>query len=690
VKGWARVPRKSCKMQDELEQNRQHLVRALRAVETTTAETREEADAAMERVSEMETALEVQAETVRDLREQVYALQLRSASEHQRTMRIQEDDLGSLTQRVVRVEEQEHRVEEVALGLEKLGSWVQTTIQQRAVEYERQLSISNIAMQTYVQQQIESLCLAHMEDLRESVEQLRSENKHLHEQLANQRGHARSTGGDLLIEGGSPRLKVKVDVAHPEPGSNIAPPHDALRPRSPRSPHEANKDRVAEELAARDASLTAAVEKLDKLAGEVAALDATLHREVSEARAGLTALEAQVAAQAAASAEAYDPVGPGDQSGREERAGAAGAQAQALRWVPALEADSPGPTREARSARELPAGGASARPGGAPAPLASAEEKDMRERIEELESVVSGRMEGLETALQSIKAAQEEREGASNRTHASDSTRQAAMGAGKGGEFAALECRVDQLAGQVRELDAQARRAAAPAEARASPGAPGESAEHEETALPAAASGQVGHEGRVGEVEQTGVVAGALRATEDAIKSLAAQLEAQQTAQASLAEEVREQARARRASLEGGARTHPATPGRGSEAGPDPWAVEGRVSRLELALVEFVEHGGGAGEAGAGALSERLGAAEASSEHLVTGVQRLSATIEGLLAKQVRPPPPRRPPSAPRGTPLSAFAVAGRAPRPAAEGCQGSRRGSRCGSRRGSWRRRCT
>ena len=204
VKGWARVPRKSCKMQDELEQNRQHLVRALRAVEATTAETREEADAAMERVSEMETALEVQAETVRDLREQVYALQLRSASEHQRTMRIQEDDLGSLTQRVVRVEEQEHRVEEVALGLEKLGSWVQTTIQQRAVEYERQLSISNIAMQTYVQQQIESLCLAHMEDLRESVEQLRSENKHLHEQLANQRGHARSTGGDLLIEGGSP------------------------------------------------------------------------------------------------------------------------------------------------------------------------------------------------------------------------------------------------------------------------------------------------------------------------------------------------------------------------------------------------------------------------------------------------------------------------------------------------------
>ena len=107
-----------------------------------------------------------------------------------------------------------------------------------------------------------------------------------------------------MIEGGSPRFKVKVDVAHPEPGSNIAPPHDALRPRSPRSPHEANKDRVAEELAARDASLTVAVEKLDKLAGEVAALDATLHREVGEARAGLTALEAQVAAQAAASAEA--------------------------------------------------------------------------------------------------------------------------------------------------------------------------------------------------------------------------------------------------------------------------------------------------------------------------------------------------------------------------------------------------
>lgn len=303
-------------MQEALEENRQHLVRALRAVELTTAETREEASQAVERVVELEGALDVQAHTVRDLREQVYALQLRAQrSADERATHQQGQDLALLAGRLARLEEAappveervagcETRAGEMQVGLENLGSWVQSTLQQRAVESERQMSIMHIAMQTYVQQQIESSLSERLDtdiaDLKQSVVHLTEDNASLREQVS----HQIESASERLyqqMEVSSERLApeiadLKESVAHlqeenanlreqvansqaaipsdlPSPGTTsrieeaLSSPRveredkEAPRPKSPATPREASKDLVAQESAARDQRLAATIDQ---------------------------------------------------------------------------------------------------------------------------------------------------------------------------------------------------------------------------------------------------------------------------------------------------------------------------------------------------------------------------------------------------------------------------------------------
>jgi hypothetical protein len=261
-------------MQEALEENRQHLVRALRAVELSTAETREESSAAVERVVELEAALDVQAQTVRDLREQVYALQLRSQrSADERVTHQHSQELALLAGRLARLEEAAPPVEErvagcetlageVQVGLENLGSWVQSTIQQRAVEYERQLSMMNISMQSMMNTALESASerIYHqievsserldpdVAELKQSVVHLQDENANLREQVSNSQAalpsELTSPGTTPRIEGASPRVK------------------EEARPKSPPTPREASKDVVAADSSARDQLLTATVDKV--------------------------------------------------------------------------------------------------------------------------------------------------------------------------------------------------------------------------------------------------------------------------------------------------------------------------------------------------------------------------------------------------------------------------------------------
>eukprot|EP00961_Rhodomonas_salina_P033184 446702-Rhodomonas_salina.1 len=92
-------------LRSEIEENRQYLIRALRAVEATTVECRKEAWNATAKASKLEEAFDAQSETIRDLREQLFAslTQLKDRKIERAPVSTSEE-VGLLTERLRQVE----------------------------------------------------------------------------------------------------------------------------------------------------------------------------------------------------------------------------------------------------------------------------------------------------------------------------------------------------------------------------------------------------------------------------------------------------------------------------------------------------------------------------------------------------------------------------------------------------------